>query len=183
MRILVGFKTKVEEDFSGLEFSLINENKGDFTGVANAVGVNNVNGNANGVYNAVVGNGVGGNANGVYSAGGVNGIRVNANGVYSAGGVNLIFEKLRGLSIATINYTKKLRGVQIGVLNICGEDSKGVQIGVINYRTDGRWYSRVSPVIAIRTGKKEERQKESELVERLNVKMKEEPEKVNVSIT
>jgi|TARA_Y100000296_G_C5065762_1_gene202247 hypothetical protein len=53
------------------------------------------------------------------------------------------------------NLANKLRGLQMTLYgNYCGEDSKGIQVGLINYREGGNWYSKFSPIIAIRTGRK-----------------------------
>ena len=74
-----------------------------------------------------------------------------------------ISEILQGIQIGVFNCVgrghypsdEKFRGLQIGLYNAVGEDNKGLQIGAVNYRTGGKWYSRVLPIIAIRTGKKE----------------------------
>ena len=53
-----------------------------------------------------------------------------------------------GLSIGLFyNYISSWVGVQIGLVNLCGEDSKGVQLGLLNFRKG----SMVPvPVIAVR---------------------------------
>lgn len=74
-------------------------------------------------------------------------------GVVVSGLGNRIKGPFEGVSFGAVNYCESLRGLQLGLVNICGEDSKGAQLGIFNYRDSGPWYSRLFPGIAVRRGK------------------------------
>ncbi|HEA46202.1 MAG TPA: hypothetical protein ENH99_00275 [Candidatus Pacearchaeota archaeon] len=85
---------------------------------------------------------------------------VKVNGFQIAGVMNDSFE-VSGSQIAGFaNGAEKIYGFQGALLyNRCGEDSCGVQFGLINHRKGGDWYSRFIPLIAVRTGMKDNHNK------------------------
>lgn len=61
----------------------------------------------------------------------------NTNGVQISGVANVVGGEMNGAQISGIfNYTKKLKGVQIGLINIC-DTSDGYSIGLINISKNG----------------------------------------------
>ena len=80
-------------------------------------------------------------------------------GGIQAGGFN-VSSKLVGAQVGFSNYIyndkcrEYMRGVQIGIVNVCPEDSVGLQVGVLNCRHENPWYSRCIPLIAVRTARK-----------------------------
>jgi hypothetical protein len=61
------------------------------------------------------------------------------------GGLNIEFEHCRGLQLGCENFADSLSGVQIGIFNICGSNSKGVQVGIVNYcGEEGRQFGLVN---------------------------------------
>ncbi len=129
-----------------------------FSGIATRVATKNFGINLSGVLN------VGKKSKGLRIAGFANGSE-STSGVDIAGGINVTSELLRGLQIAALNFSRdyvygsqiglgngaqKLRGVQIGLYNVCGEDSRGVQIGVLNRREGTHWYKGITLGFAIR---------------------------------
>ncbi len=53
-----------------------------------------------------------------------------------SGIANVCTRKMQGLQLAYGNYAGEVRGMQIGLLNMCGGEVKGMQIGLINYSKD-----------------------------------------------
>jgi CarboxypepD_reg-like domain len=102
------------------------------TGVQ-ASGINNfVKGNVNGLQIGGVANISGGTMNGFQAAGVFNYQNKNSNGVQVAGVGNIGGGEVRGLQVSGVfNYAKKLKGVQIGLINIA-DTSDGYSIGLIN---------------------------------------------------
>jgi len=98
-----------------------------------AAGINNyVKGNINGVQIGGVANISGGSLNGFQTAGVFNYQNKNSNGVQVAGVGNMGGGEVSGLQIAGLfNYAKKLKGVQIAVINVA-DTSDGYSIGLIN---------------------------------------------------
>ena len=72
-----------------------------------------------------------------------------------AGIVNASYQ-ICGVQIGITNLVEELRGAQISAIyNVCGgTDTVGVQLGLINYRSGNPWYSRIIPLLAIRTKRK-----------------------------
>ncbi len=82
---------------------------------------------------------------------------------------NRVYRSSHGVQIGVINSAKELRGAQIGFCNLvrkrfrglqlgilsnyCGPDSAGVQVALINIRAGNHWYSKIIPIIAVRTKK------------------------------
>lgn len=80
-----------------------------------------------GVYNHI-----GTTLDGLQVAGVVNFTNHKINGVQLAGVANVSSREVRGVQIAgVINYTRRLKGTQIGLINIC-DTSDGYSIGLIN---------------------------------------------------
>ncbi|MEP7374179.1 MAG: STN and carboxypeptidase regulatory-like domain-containing protein [Chitinophagaceae bacterium] len=98
-----------------------------------ASGINNfVKGNVNGLQVAGIGNISGGTMNGFQAAGVFNYQNRNSNGIQVAGVGNIGGGEVKGLQIGGVfNYAKKLKGVQIGLINIA-DTSDGYSIGLIN---------------------------------------------------
>ncbi|HWB25876.1 MAG TPA: hypothetical protein VG738_10375 [Chitinophagaceae bacterium] len=102
------------------------------TGVQFA-GINNlVKGSVQGVQASGIYNHSGGFVNGVQAAGICNYTRSGTKGVQAAGIANISDKELNGIQAAGVfNYTKKLHGLQVGLINIAG-NSDGYSIGLIN---------------------------------------------------
>lgn len=127
---------------------LFNVVGGELTGMQSSGVVNLVLRNVTGFQSAGVGNYTGGKVtgaqaagvynhvadsmNGFQAAGVANFVRKNIAGVQVAGVINIAARDMNGVQIAGVfNYTKRLRGVQIGLINIA-DTSDGYSIGLIN---------------------------------------------------
>lgn len=107
----------------------------DANGIQIAGGASGAKGSLSGIQIAGGATFAGGTANGIQIAGGTS-IANRLRGLQIAGGANIAGDAT-GLQIAPINIAKRMRGVQLGVVNIT-EDSDGtVPIGVINYSKNG----------------------------------------------
>ncbi len=86
--------------------------------------------------------------------GAVNGAEESSYG-FQIGAFNGAIES-RGVQIGGINYAyNKLIGIQLGLLlNNCGPGSVGIQVGIINVRRGNPWYSKIIPILAVRTNYK-----------------------------
>jgi len=90
-----------------------------------------------GVQAAGVSNVVKGAVTGVQLAGVVNVGQGEVTGVQAAGAVNVSKKEVRGVQLsALVNYTRRLKGVQIGLINIA-DSSSGVMIGLVNIVKNG----------------------------------------------
>lgn len=98
-----------------------------------AAGINNfVTGKMHGFQAAGIYNHVSDSVKGFQAAGVGNFSKEKASGVQIAGVANISNREMNGVQIAgVINYTKKLKGVQIGLINIA-DTSAGYSIGLIN---------------------------------------------------
>jgi hypothetical protein len=86
----------------------------------------------NGLQAAGIGNFGNSNTKGAQIAGILNVNRRNLTGAQVSGIMNVNFQETNGAQIAgVINYTKKLKGVQVGLINIA-DTSDGYSIGLIN---------------------------------------------------
>jgi hypothetical protein len=93
---------------------------------------NHVGGTMNGLQAAGIGNFGNSNTKGAQIAGILNVNRRNLTGAQVSGIMNVNFQETNGAQIAgVINYTKKLKGVQVGLINIA-DTSDGYSIGLIN---------------------------------------------------
>lgn len=96
-------------------------------GVGNYVRRNMTGFQVAGVYNHIVDS-----LSGFQAAGVANFVRKQTSGVQVAGVINIANEEMNGVQIAGIfNYTKRLKGVQFGLINI-SDTSEGYSIGLIN---------------------------------------------------
>jgi hypothetical protein len=100
---------------------VFNFNKGDVKW-AQLAGVSNINA---------------GDTSGVQLAGVFNINTGDTSGVQSAGVFNVNLKDFSGFQIGVLNYSRKLRGVQLGVVNITGNSEEGVPIGLVNIVKDG----------------------------------------------
>ena len=113
-----------------------------------------VNGGLNGLEIGGILNYNHGDVNGVQLAGISNINKEQTEGLMWAGFYNLSMDDARGVQIAdinnalgdftgvqigAINYAKRLRGVQLGVINVVGEDNGAVPIGLINIVKGGHY--------------------------------------------
>jgi len=98
-----------------------------------AAGINNfVTGKMHGFQAAGIYNHVSDSVKGFQAAGIGNFSKEKASGVQIAGVANISNREMNGVQIAgVVNYTKKLKGVQIGLINIA-DTSAGYSIGLIN---------------------------------------------------
>lgn len=103
-----------------------------------AAGTNNyVKGNLKGLQVGGVYNHVTGTAVGMQAAGVANYTGKRTGGLQIAGVVNVSRQQMNGVQVAGIlNYTKKLKGLQIGLINIA-DSSEGYSIGLINISVKG----------------------------------------------
>ncbi len=130
---IAGLSNLVGGSVAGVQVSGINNL---VLGKVNALqisGINNfVKGEMNGVQIAGINNQVKQKFSGVQLAGILNSVNKNSSGVQIAGIANIDNQYFEGIQVAGIlNYTKKLKGVQIGLINIA-DTSSGYSIGLIN---------------------------------------------------
>jgi len=118
---------------SGFQVAGINNFVQDNVAGFQAAGVNNfVTGKMSGFQVGGVYNHVSDSVKGVQVAGVGNFSKEKVSGVQIAGVANISNRELNGVQIAgVINYTKKLKGLQIGLINIA-DTSAGYSIGLIN---------------------------------------------------
>ncbi|MBL7738251.1 MAG: carboxypeptidase-like regulatory domain-containing protein [Chitinophagaceae bacterium] len=117
----------------GFQVAGVNNTVLDTVKAFQAAGVNNwVKGKFSGLQIAGVYNHVTDSVKGVQISGVGNFARRKVSGVQLAGVMNFSNKEIRGVQISgVINYTKKLKGVQFGLINIA-DTSEGYSIGLIN---------------------------------------------------
>ncbi len=94
-------------------------------------------GNVEGVQVSGVANFADSNMQGWQASGVVNYVRQKTNGVQISGVANISGKEVKGVQVSgVVNYTKKLNGVQLGLINIC-DTSEGYSIGLINISRNG----------------------------------------------
>ena len=147
----------------GIDLGLVNESKGDFSGIEGGLLINIVNGNVSGLQAALFANGTDGTGSvkgiqaALFSNGAENvrGVQIAMyNGSETVKGVQLgllwnlrlsffddytepwSVEEAYGMQIALLNCCKKMTGVQIGFYNWSNE-MRGIQIGIINVINEG----------------------------------------------
>lgn len=118
-----------------------------------------VNGGLNGLELGGLANYNNGDVNGVQLAGMTNINRGTINGLMWSGALNLTIGDARGAQISdvnvavgyfkgfqggVINYAGRLRGVQVGLINIVGEDNGALPIGLINVVKGGYYALEIS---------------------------------------
>ena len=128
-----GLFNSVGGEVKGFQVAGINNLVQDSVEGMQAAGINNfVTGKMSGFQVAGVYNHVSDSVKGVQIAGVGNFSKEKVSGVQIAGVSNISNREMNGVQIAgVINYTKKLRGVQIGLINIA-DTSAGYSIGLIN---------------------------------------------------
>jgi len=130
---VAGLSNLVGGDVTGVQVSgLNNTNLRDFVGVGVAGIVNYQHNNLTGIQLAGVYNHVGKHTKGIQVAGVANFTNRTIKGMQIAGVANISTRQTNGMQIAGLfNYTRKLRGVQIGLINV-SDTSEGYSIGLIN---------------------------------------------------
>jgi len=128
-----GLFNSVGGEVKGFQIAGINNLVQDSVEGMQAAGINNfVTGKMSGFQAAGIYNHVSDSVKGVQVAGVGNFSKEKVSGVQIAGVSNISNREMNGVQIAgVINYTKKLRGVQIGLINIA-DTSAGYSIGLIN---------------------------------------------------
>lgn len=128
-----GLFNAVGGEVKGVQIAGINNMVLDTVKAFQAAGVNNVvRGNFTGFQLAGVYNHVTDSVKGVQVSGVGNFSRKKVSGVQIAGVLNFSNKEINGVQISGVfNYTKKLKGVQFGLINIC-DTSEGYSIGLIN---------------------------------------------------
>ena len=128
-----GLFNSVGGEVKGFQVAGINNLVQDSVEGMQAAGINNfVTGKMSGFQVAGIYNHVSDSVKGVQIAGIGNFSNEKVSGVQIAGISNISNRGMNGLQIAgVVNYTKKLRGVQIGLINIA-DTSAGYSIGLIN---------------------------------------------------
>ena len=128
-----GLFNSVGGEVKGFQVAGINNLVQDSVEGMQAAGINNfVTGKMSGFQVAGIYNHVSDSVKGVQIAGVGNFSKEKVSGVQIAGVSNISNREMNGVQIAgVINYTKKLRGVQIGLINIA-DTSAGYSIGLIN---------------------------------------------------
>lgn len=128
-----GLFNSVGGEVKGFQVAGINNLVQDSVEGMQAAGINNfVTGKMSGFQVAGIYNHVSDSVKGVQISGVGNFSKEKVSGVQIAGVSNISNREMNGVQIAgIINYTKKLRGVQIGLINIA-DTSAGYSIGLIN---------------------------------------------------
>jgi hypothetical protein len=152
---LSGFSNINRKFFKGIQLSGFSNIISDSAEIVQGAGFSNiVRGNATGTQvsgfsNIITGNAivtqlagfsniVRGNTMGIQVSGFSNVTKGNTKGAQIAGFINTNTRNLYGAQISGfINYTRKLNGLQLGVLNICDTIEKGIPIGVISLVKNG----------------------------------------------
>jgi hypothetical protein len=138
---LGGFHNRVLQTFKGLQFAVLyNQTNGEFKGMQLAGLFNNLNNNFNGLqfstgYNRIKNKLTGWQIGAVNTATQVKGTQLALLG-------NFTRKEVNGLQVGGIfNYTKNLKGLQIGLINIA-DTSSGYSLGLINIIKKG--YHKIS---------------------------------------
>lgn len=110
---------------------------GDAEGVQISGVYGHIAGNVKGVQISGVANFADSNVQGWQIAGVVNYVSKKTNGVQISGVANISGKEVKGVQISGVfNYAKKLKGVQLGLINIC-DTSEGYSIGLVNISRNG----------------------------------------------
>ena len=144
---------------NGFEFgSVANINQGDvngcqISGVCNVTSGNNRGGIVSGVCNMASGDSKGLLLSGVTNLTKGQSIGVAISGVANVSDshnglqlstINFVKNNLYGSQIGVLNYAKKGKGIQIGVVNVCGADDDVLPIGLFNVVKNGYYAFEVS---------------------------------------
>jgi CarboxypepD_reg-like domain len=130
---VAGINNLVQDSVKGLQVAGINNLvKGNITGLQVAGIYNHVTDSVRGAQVSGIANFASKKVQGMQIAGVANISRREIKGVQIAGVANVSAGEVKGVQIAgVINYTKRLKGVQIGLINIA-DTSDGYSIGLIN---------------------------------------------------
>lgn len=103
-----------------------------FAGIANTVNGSLIGAQFGGIVNTVNGNVIGTQFAGISNT--VNG---NFTGLQSAGISNIVTGNVIGAQMALINHGKKVKGFQLGLINVAEDFEKGVPFGLISFVKNG----------------------------------------------
>lgn len=93
--------------------------------------------NSNGAQISGIANITGENTNGIAVGGLMNISGKDLNGIQLSSLINVAGDNMRGMQLSLCNYSTKLHGVQIGLLNLNeGSKARGVQVGLVNHSKD-----------------------------------------------
>ncbi len=67
---------------------------------------------------------------------GLGNVAVSLSGLQLAGLANVVAEESKGLQFAAFNYADRVKGLQLGLVNLTSGNVKGVQLGLVNYTKD-----------------------------------------------
>lgn len=136
---LAGLGNNVMGGVTGVQVSgLYNFARRSSEGAQLAGIVNFIGGGAYAFQGAGIINIVGRNSRGAQAAGLVNFTGLSFSGAQVAGLLNIAGREVRGAQISgLVNYTRKLNGVQIGVINIADSVESGIPIGVLSLVKNG----------------------------------------------
>lgn len=110
---------------------------GDMKGVQISGVYGHIAGSAEGLQISGVANFADSNVQGWQIGGVANYVSKKTNGVQISGVANISAKEINGVQISGVfNYAKKLKGVQLGLINIC-DTSEGYSIGLINISRNG----------------------------------------------
>ncbi len=94
-------------------------------------------GDGRGVQLAGLTNIAGSRFRGIQWCAGVNMVSESVKVLQISGISNICADTLRGMQLSLGNYAHNLRGVQLGLLNLCIKGEKGLQIGIVNRSDSG----------------------------------------------
>jgi hypothetical protein len=136
-----GLLNHVGGNVKGLQLAGLHNNVLDSVKGFQSAGISNyVRGAFKGFQSAGIYNHVSGPMKGVQAAGIANYTKVNANGWQIAGISNFSNREIRGAQLAGImNYAKKLKGLQLGLINVA-DSSDGYSIGLFNFVRKGGYH-------------------------------------------
>lgn len=103
-----------------------------FAGIANTVNGSLIGAQFGGIVNTTNGNVVGAQFAGISNT--VNG---NFTGLQTAGISNIVTGDVTGAQMGLINHGKKIKGFQLGLINVADEFEKGVPFGLISFVKNG----------------------------------------------
>lgn len=116
--------------------SLFNINNGNVKGVEIS-GISSLNKEVSkGIILAGISNHLIDSTSGIIISGVLNTSNSKANGVQIST-INYAKNEFVGVQLAVINYAKKLKGVQLGIINILNDDLGGIPVGLINIVKNG----------------------------------------------
>lgn len=130
------------ENAKGLQVGgLANISGNHASGIGLGGAINVVGDDFNGLQMSGLLNVTGTEARGIQLAGAANVTGESVRGIQLAGLANVVGSSVRGLQIAPFNASKRVNGLQIGLVNYYKETLRGAQIGLVNLspRTRHQW--------------------------------------------